>query len=81
VIVWAALDCPSSAIIYLDDEHPPPHVLGRIAARIDRLPEPGTPHIIMSWLLGRDGRKVLAASALYDPDGRLCALARAPGSG
>ncbi|MDQ1385894.1 MAG: hypothetical protein QOG65_3273 [Actinomycetota bacterium] len=76
-IIWAALDCPSSALIYLDDDAPPPHVLGRIAARIDREPAPGTPHVIMSWLLGRDGRKMFSASAIYDADARVCAVARA----
>ncbi|HSO96552.1 MAG TPA: hypothetical protein VLV81_10970 [Acidimicrobiia bacterium] len=76
-IVWAALDCPSSAVIYLDDAHPPPHVLGRIAARVDRRPQPGAPHVIMSWLLDRSGRKVHSASAIFDPDGNVCAVARA----
>jgi hypothetical protein len=76
LMVWAALDCPSSAVLQLDDEDPSPHVLGRIAARIDHLPEPQTPHVIMSWSLGREGRKVFSASALYDDD-RLCAVARA----
>jgi hypothetical protein len=75
--VWAALDCPSSALIYLDDERPPPHVLGRIAARIDRTPVLGTPHVIMSWLVGRDGRKMFSGSAIYDEQSRLCAVARA----
>lgn len=76
-IVWAALDCPSCAVIYLEDSHPPAHVLGRIAARIDHRPEPGTPHIIMSWPLECAGRKVLSASAIFDSDNRLCAVARA----
>ncbi|MBV8949641.1 MAG: hypothetical protein JOZ99_02110, partial [Actinobacteria bacterium] len=76
-IVWSALDCPSSAVIYLDTEHPAPHVLGRIAARIDRRPEAGSPHVIMSWLLQRTGRKVQSASAIYGSDLQLCAVARA----
>jgi hypothetical protein len=76
-LVWAALDCPSSALIYLDDDTPPPHVLGRIAARIDRAPAVGTPHVIMSWLVGRDGRKMFSGSAIYDDESRLCAVARA----
>ena len=75
-IIWAALDCPSCAVIYLDDRHPPPHVLGRIAARIDHRPEWGEPHVIMSWPLERSGRKVLSASAIFDSDARLCAVAR-----
>jgi hypothetical protein len=31
----------------------------------------------MSWLLGLEGRKVFSASALYDRDGHLCAIAGA----
>jgi hypothetical protein len=76
-ILWAALDCPSSAVIYLDDKRPPPHVLGRIAAQIHRPPEPGAEHVIMSWLVDRDGRKVHSASAIYRPDTGVCAIARA----
>jgi hypothetical protein len=76
-IVWAALDCPSSAVIYLDTDTPTPHVLGRIAARVDQVPRVGRPHVVMSWSRGRDGRKAFSASAIYDPDGRLCAVARA----
>jgi len=64
-------------VLHLLEDRPPPHVLGRITARIDRRPEPGRPHVITSWLVGRDDRKVFAAAALYDPDGRLCAAARA----
>ena len=60
-----------------DDERPPPHVLGRIAAQIRRRPEPGAEHVIMSWLLGRDGHKVNSASAIYRPDAGVCAVARA----
>ena len=76
-IVWAALDCPSCAVIYLEDSHPPAHVLGRIAARIDHRPQSRKPHIIMSWPLERAGRKVLSASAIFDSNARLCAVARA----
>jgi hypothetical protein len=76
-IVWAALDCPSCAVIYLDEDHPPPHVLGRIAARIDQLPVPGDRYVVMSWRLGVDGRKVNSASAIYDENAKMCAVARA----
>ncbi len=74
--VWAALDCPSGVLIYLDAEHPPPHVLGRIAVRIARRPSVGAEHVITSWLRHRDGRKVMTASVLHDAAGELCALAR-----
>jgi len=75
-IVWAALDCPSCAVIYLDDDRPPPHVLGRMTARLDRLPAVGARCVIMSWLVSRDGRKVQSASALFDGE-TCCAVARA----
>jgi len=32
---------------------------------------------VMSWLREHDGRKVHSASAIYDRDARLCAVARA----
>jgi hypothetical protein len=76
-VVWAALDCPSCAVIYLDDDHPPPHVLGRMTGRVDRLPEVGGRYVVMSWMLSRDGRKVQSASALFDEEGACCASARA----
>ena len=71
-IVWAALDCPSAAVLFLDDDSPPTHVLGRISARIDHPPEAGAAHVIMSWPLGREGRKVFSASAIYDRAARVC---------
>jgi hypothetical protein len=76
-IVWAALDCPSSAPAFADESAPGPFVLGRIAARIDRPPEPGARHVVTSAAVGRDGRKFHAVSAVRDLDGRRCALARA----
>jgi hypothetical protein len=75
-IVWAALDCPSSAPAFYDAT-PGPFVLGRIAARVDRLPEVGRRHVVTSAALGADGRKFHAVSAIRDPDGELCAVARA----
>jgi hypothetical protein len=75
--VWAALDCPSSAPPFADETLDGPFVLGRIAARIDRVPAPGHRHVIMSWGIGRDGRKVFTASAIYGRETRPCAVARA----
>jgi len=76
-IVWAALDCPSSAPGFSSETRAGPLVLGRIAARVDRLPEVGAPHVVSAWSLGEDGRKSHAASAIHGPDGDLCAVARA----
>ena len=76
-MVWAVLDCPSSAAPFADETMTGPFVLGRMAVRIDRLPAIGQRHVIMSWGIARDGRKVFTASAIYGPDRELCALARA----
>jgi len=76
-IVWAALDCPSSAPAFADPTAEGPFVLGRITARVDQLPTVGARHVVTSAALGRDGRKFHATSAVRDADGRLCAVARA----
>jgi hypothetical protein len=75
--VWAALDCPSSAPAFSDPTAEGPFVLGRIAARVDRLPASGARHVVTSAALGRDGRKFFAVSAIRDGAGALCAVARA----
>lgn len=74
--VWAALDCPSG---WAATEFSPGReaVLGRIAARIERRLIPRFRYIITSWPLGHDGRKMYAASAVFDEDRALHALALA----
>lgn len=75
-MVWPALDCPTSAPVMNPDKDPP-IVLARLAAAIDSEPQIGEPHVLMSWELGRDGRKREAACALLDADGRALARSRA----
>ena len=76
-LLWAALDCPSSFVMYIDGVRPTTaYVLGRIAARIDRQPSIDATLVALSWPLGLDGRKLFAASALYEGD-ELVAVARA----
>lgn len=73
--VWAALDCPSfQPIAPLD---PAPHLLGTITARQDRPVLLDTDHVLLSWVLGREGRRSTTASALIGPDGEVCARAQA----
>ncbi len=75
-LLWAALDCPSSFVMYMDGTRPTTaYVLGRIAARIDRQPSIDATLVALSWPLGLDGRKLFAASALYERD-ELVAVAR-----
>jgi hypothetical protein len=73
-IVWAALDCPSGWAV--DDFQREGVLLGRMAARILRLPEPGAPHVVLGWRVGEDGRKRYAGSALHTADGESLAVSR-----
>jgi hypothetical protein len=74
-LVWAALDCPGAIAVGFPDRGET--VLGRLAARIDRLPAPGEPHVVVAWPLGEDGRKLYAGTALFSADGEPLARARA----
>ncbi|HSK17196.1 MAG TPA: hypothetical protein VK915_13655 [Gaiellaceae bacterium] len=72
--VWAALDCPGGWAV--DDFQREGVLLGRMAARIDRLPEPGEPHVVVGWRVGAEGRKRYAGSALLTADGEAIAWSR-----
>ena len=79
--VWAALNCPTGyaglAARHLELSGAETILLGRMAARIDQRPRPGDQCILAAWPTGRDGRKLLASSAMLTPDGQLLAAARA----
>jgi hypothetical protein len=70
-IVWAALDCPSGWAV--DDFQREGVLLGRMAARVDRLPAPGEPHVVLGWRVSEEGRKRYAGSALMTADGEVLA--------
>ena len=78
--VWAALDCPTAyaglAARHLGLSGAETILLGRMAARIDQRPRPGDQCILVAWPTGRDGRKLVANSALLTPDGEPLAVAR-----
>lgn len=74
-IVWAAIDCPGAFSIGEAGLRGEP-VLGRMAARIERVPEVGEPCIVIGWPLGSEGRKYFAATALATADGEILARAR-----
>jgi len=71
-VVWAALDCPSGWAV--DDFQREGVLLGRMAARVDRLPASGEPLVVLGWRIGEEGRKRYAGSALVTAEGD--ALAR-----
>jgi hypothetical protein len=74
--VWAALDCPgayaSGAMIGRGVA-----LLGRLAARVDRVPRAGERCVVVGWPLGQDGRKHYAGTALLGDRGDLIGVARA----
>src|SRR5262249_58712596 len=77
--VGAALD-GAGGIGALGDAAPdgPPYVLGRFAARQLGPVPVGEPHVVAGWRLARDGRKLLAGSALFTATGQAVGGGRAP---
>jgi hypothetical protein len=76
-VVWAALDCPSGIAATETTDLPAGTavVLGRMTATVGGLPRPGDRCQVIAWPLARDGRKLLAGSAVLGPDGQLLAAA------
>jgi hypothetical protein len=73
-VVWAAIDCPGAYAVGEVGRGEP--VLGRMTARVERLPDEGEPCVVVGWPLGDEGRKLHAGTALYGRDSELLALAR-----
>ena len=73
-VVWAAIDCSGAYAVSAQGRGET--VLGRMAARVERLPQEGERCVVVGWPLGEDGRKLYAGTALYSADGELLACAR-----
>jgi hypothetical protein len=73
-LVWAAIDCPGAYAVGAEGRGD--IVLGRMTARVHRVPAAGEPAVAASWPLGEDGRKLYAGTALFAADGELLALAK-----
>jgi hypothetical protein len=72
--VWAAVDCPGAYAVGAEGRGE--IVLGRMTARIDRVPDVGEECVATAWPVGEDGRKLYAGTALFSSVGELLALAR-----
>jgi hypothetical protein len=72
--VWAALDCPGAYATGVLGRGTV--VLGRLAARIERVPSPGEHCVAVGWYLGGEGRKHHAGTALF-ADSELLGVAQA----
>lgn len=74
-IAWAALDCPSYAPALWQRETP--SLLARLTAeQLEPIPH-GEAVVAVGWSLGTEGRKHHSATALLGRDGRLLARAQA----
>jgi len=73
--VWASLDCPGAYGSGATGRGAV--VLGRLAVRVEGLPEPGERCVVLGWGLGEEGRKLFAGTALYGDGGRVLGFGRA----
>jgi hypothetical protein len=73
-LVWAAIDCPGAYAVGAEGRGEV--VLGRMTARVSRVPDADEQCVVASWPLGEDGRKLFSGTALFAEDGELLALAR-----
>jgi hypothetical protein len=73
-VVWAAIDCPGAYAVGVEGRGSV--VLGRMTARVDRVPSVGETCIAAAWPLGEDGRKLFAGTALFSESRELLAIAR-----
>jgi hypothetical protein len=73
-VVWAAIDCVGAYAVGAPGRGD--SVLGRMTARIERLPRDGEQCIVVGWPFGEEGRKLFAGTALLGADGEPLAVAR-----
>jgi hypothetical protein len=78
-VVWAALDCPSGIAAAEAAALTPDTaiLLGQMTASLAALPRSGDRCLVIAWPGVRDGRKLLAGSALVGPSGQVLAAAKA----
>jgi hypothetical protein len=73
-VVWAAIDCPGAYAVGAAGRGE--IVLGRMTARVLRVPAQGERCVVAAWPCGEDGRKLFAGTALFGEHGELLALAK-----
>ena len=73
-VVWAAIDCPGAYAVGAAGRGE--IVLGRMTARVLRVPAQGERCVVAAWPCGEDGRKLHAGTALFAEHGELLALAK-----
>jgi hypothetical protein len=73
-VVWAVIDCPGAYATKTPGRGEA--VLGRMTARVARLPDDGEECSVVGWPLGEEGRKLYAGTALFGGETELLAVAR-----
>lgn len=76
-LVWAALDCPTGFPALHQVDASEAIVTGELAVQILEPVHAGSTYRILSRLVAQEGRKRETVAALYAPNGRRCAVARA----
>jgi hypothetical protein len=78
-VIWAALDCPSglAAAEAAGLAQDTIILLGQMTVSLAGLPLAGDPCRVIAWPGERDGRKLIAGSALLGPGDEVLAAARA----
>jgi len=74
--VWAVLDCPTYFACYLHEE-PALAMLVSQSAQVHAPVAAGEEHVVASWPIARDGRKLSAGAALFSAAGETLASCRA----
>ena len=73
-IVWAAIDCSGAYAVGAAGRGSV--VLGRMTARVLRVPQVGDRCVVVAWPLGEEGRKLYAGTALLGAGGEALAYSR-----
>jgi hypothetical protein len=74
--MWAALDCPGGLAV-IQHHKLPLILLGKLAVRLQRPVAVGELCMVVGWLVGANGRKFEAGTAVYTASGELCAVGKA----
>jgi hypothetical protein len=64
--LWAALDCPGYFASFQDERYA---LLGEFSVRLSAPVQVAAPHVIVGWAVSQQGRKRVAATALFDAAG------------
>jgi hypothetical protein len=75
-LVWSAVDCPQLWALMLAARGDEQVVTGAMAGRLLGPVQADEPHIVLSWPLERDGRKLYAGAAVLSRSGEVKAISR-----